>query len=79
MSPLHPTHGVIDTMLQNDLSQLVFRADEMEAGVSRLPSHPNRHHATYAVEAVSPPRPVQFVWKNSPLLLSTLSYRWAPK
>ncbi len=41
--------------------------------------HPASDYALYAVDAVSPPRPVQLVWKNSPLGLSTRSYWWAPK
>lgn len=32
------------------------------------------NYAEYTVEVVSPPLPVQFVWKYSPRGLSTLSY-----
>ena len=38
-----------------------------------------RAQAPYVDEAVAPPRPVQFVWKNSPRGRSTRSYWWAPK
>ena len=36
-------------------------------------------YALYEVETVSPPRPVQSVWKNSPRGRSMRSYVWAPK
>ena len=37
------------------------------------------YYTLYVLLLVVPPRPVQFVWKNSPRGLSTRSYVWAPK
>ena len=37
------------------------------------------NYTMYVVDTVSPPRPVQLVWKNSPRGLSIRSYVCAPK
>jgi hypothetical protein len=70
-------------VLNNKIVQYKTLLVQKTASKKIPPKHSNRNrkfcllfgaYTTYDDEAVSPPRPVQFVWKNSPRGLSTRSY-----
>jgi hypothetical protein len=49
------------------------RSDTITLGILAHFSHFRHFYALYVVDEVLPPLPVQLVWKNSPLGLSTRS------